>query len=307
MKAVEILAVSCDKDKRLDNFVLEKLEGTTRSQIKNAIDAGKVLVNGSGVKAGYKIKTDDKISARIEYKVTDIVPQDIALDIVFEDDDLAVVNKPQGMVVHPADGHYEGTLVNALLHHIKDLSGVNGEIRPGIVHRLDKDTSGLIVIAKNDRTHLNLSHQLETKVCKRFYRAVVLGKIIKDEGEVTTYLNRGTDQRKKIFVVPEGKGRLAITRYKVLERFAGFTYMEFELKTGRTHQIRVHAAHIGHPVLGDMLYGTKDTKFGLMGQLLHAYKLEFVHPTTKKAMSFVAPLPEYFEEVLNKLKKTLDL
>lgn len=304
MEVTEFVASACDKDKRLDNFVLEKLSDKTRSQIKNAIDAGGVLVDGKVLKAGYKIRVDDKITVSIEEKVTDIVPEDIPLDIVFEDDDIIVVNKPQGMVTHPAGGHYSGTLVNALMHHTKNLSSINGEVRPGIVHRLDKDTSGLIVVAKNDKAHLGLSRQLESKVCKRFYKAVVLGKIIKDEGEIITYLNRGADQRKKIFVVPEGKGRQAITKYKLLENFVGFSFMEFELKTGRTHQIRVHAAHIGHPVLGDELYGVKDTKFGLKGQLLHAYKLEFIHPKTNKEMSFVSELPDYFKSVLSKLRKS---
>ena len=287
---------------RLDNFLLEKLEDRTRSYIKTLIDNDKVFVNDKVVKAGYKVKMGDKISVEIEeVKSTDILAEDIPLDIVYEDEDLAVINKKQGMVVHPARGCYSGTLVNAIMYHMNKLSSVNGEVRPGIVHRLDKDTSGLIVIAKNDKTHLELQKQIQTKECHRIYRAIVHGKFREDEGVIENYLARGKTEHQKIFVVREGEGRLAITKYKTLKTHQGFSYMEFELKTGRTHQIRVHCSHFGHPIVGDPVYGRKDERFDyLNGQLLHAYKLEFTHPTTKEKMEFVAEIPDYFKDFLDK-------
>lgn len=287
---------------RLDNFLLEKLDDRTRSYIKTLIDNEKVFVNEKVVKAGYKVKPNDKICVEVEdVKATDIVAENIPLDIVYEDDDLAVINKKQGMVVHPARGCYSGTLVNAIMFHMNKLSSVNGEIRPGIVHRLDKDTSGLIVIAKNDKTHLELQRQIQTKECHRIYRAVVHGKFKEDEGTIQNYLARGKTEHQKIFVVREGEGRLAITNYKTLKVAKGFSYVEFELKTGRTHQIRVHCAHLGHPIVADPLYGRKDDRFDyLKGQLLHACKLEFTHPKTKEKMDFSASIPDYFEDFLNK-------
>jgi len=207
------------------------------------------------------------------------------------------------MVVHPAGSLKSGTLVNALLYHFKSLSNVNGEFRPGIVHRLDKDTSGLLVIAKNDIVHIKLQKQIQEKICHRVYRAVTYGKFTHESGIIENYLARGAHQHEKIFVVPSGQGRLAITHYKVLSQYGKFSYVEYELKTGRTHQIRVHSAHIGHPIVGDKLYGKSDENFGLNGQLLHAYKLEFLHPITNTIMSFEAPLPSYFSDFLlsNKL------
>ena len=287
---------------RLDNFLLEKLEDRTRSYIKTLIDNDKVLVNDKVVKAGYKVKVGDIIAVEVEeVKSTDILAEDIPLDIVYEDEDLAVINKKQGMVVHPARGCYSGTLVNAIMYHMNKLSSINGEVRPGIVHRLDKDTSGLIVIAKNDKTHLELQKQIQTKECHRIYRAIVHGKFREDEGVVENYLARGKTEHQKIFVVREGEGRLAITKYKTLKTHQGFSYMEFELKTGRTHQIRVHCSHFGHPIVGDPVYGRKDERFDyLNGQLLHAYKLEFTHPTTKEKMEFVAEIPDYFKDFLDK-------
>ena len=287
---------------RLDNFLLEKLEDRTRSYIKTLIDNDKVLVNDKVVKAGYKVKVGDIIAVEVEeVKSTDILAEDIPLDIVYEDEDLAVINKKQGMVVHPARGCYSGTLVNAIMYHMNKLSSINGEVRPGIVHRLDKDTSGLIVIAKNDKTHLELQKQIQTKECHRIYRAIVHGKFREDEGVIENYLARGKTEHQKIFVVREGEGRLAITKYKTLKTHQGFSYMEFELKTGRTHQIRVHCSHFGHPIVGDPVYGRKDERFDyLNGQLLHAYKLEFTHPTTKEKMEFVAEIPDYFKDFLDK-------
>ena len=284
---------------RLDNYLLSQVD-KTRSAIKNLIEKNKVLVNGKVVKAGYLLKTGDNISIEIEEpQPCDILPENIPLNIVYQDDDLAVINKPQGMVVHPSSGCYSKTLVNALLYNIKDLSGINGEIRPGIVHRLDKNTSGLIVIAKNDKAHVSLAKQIQDKTCARIYRAILVGRLTKTEGTITTCIARGKNERKKMFVVREGEGKIAITDYKVLQQFNKFAYVEFSLKTGRTHQIRVHSAYIGHPVVGDPVYG-KEVE-GLNGQLLHAYKIKFVHPTTNQPMEFSCPLPDYFENFLSKL------
>ena len=288
---------------RLDNFVLGKQPNLTRSHIKNLIQSGQVTVNSQIKKAGYMLRQGDIIDVKIpEPQNTDILPENINLDIVYQDKDLAVINKPQGMVVHPASGCYSGTLVNALLYNIKDLSGINGEIRPGIVHRLDKDTSGLIIVAKNDAAHVDLAKQIQQKICKRIYIALVYGNITKDEGTIQTYLGRGKIERKKIFVVRQGEGKLAITNFKVLQRFKGYTLVEYELKTGRTHQIRVHSAYIGHPIVGDKVYFKGEDKTSLKGQLLHAYKISFYQPTTKQLLSFSVPLPNYFENFLQHLK-----
>lgn len=291
-----------DKNKRLDIFLLEKLEDRTRSFIKNLIEKGMATVNYKVVKAGYKLCVGDVITTEIPEPVaTDILPENLPLDIVYEDSDLLVINKAQGMVVHPSSGCYSGTLVNALMYHIKDLSGINGELRPGIVHRLDKDTAGLLLVAKNDFAHVSLAEQIKEKSCKRIYKALVYGSPKDDSGVITTYLNRGTNERKKIFVVREGEGKLAITHYKVLQRFKGYTLMEYELKTGRTHQIRVHSSFIGHAVVGDPVYSKVEDKFGLKGQLLVATNIEFTHPRSGEKMSFSVPLPKYFEEVLSKM------
>ncbi len=293
---------SNDKNKRLDMFLLEKLQDKTRSFIKNLIEKGLVTVGGKVVKAGYKLGIGEEIEIEIPDPIpTDILPEDIPLNIVYEDSDLMVINKPQGMVVHPASGCYTGTLVNALMYHIKDLSGINGELRPGIVHRLDKDTAGLLLIAKNDMAHVSLAEQIKEKSCKRRYKALVFGNPKDDEGVITTYLNRGFNERKKIFVVREGEGKIAITHYKVLTRFKGYALMEYELKTGRTHQIRVHSQYIGHPVVGDPVYSKVQDKFDLKGQLLVAYNIEFTHPRSGERLSFEIPLPDYFEDVLSKL------
>lgn len=283
---------------RLDNFLLTQVD-KTRSGIKKLIESGNVQVNGQVVKAGYALRKGDEIVAEVPDPVpTDILPEDIGLDIVYQDDDIAVINKPQGMVVHPSSGCYSGTLVNALLYNIKDLSGINGEIRPGIVHRLDKDTSGLIMIAKNDKAHVELQRQIQDKTCHRIYRALVKGRF-PESGTITTYIARGHDNRKKMYVVREGEGKIAITDYRSIEYFNKCTYVEFSLRTGRTHQIRVHCAHMGHPIIGDKTYGTAEE--GLAGQLLHAYKIVFVHPSTREMMSFTAPLPRYFQDYLDKL------
>lgn len=301
MEEIEnFLVLETDANKRLDIFLLEKFPDRTRSFLKNLIEKEKVFVNDKLVKSGYKLKQNDSISVILpEPELVDIVAENIPIDIVYEDEYLAVINKPQNMVVHPAGSLKSGTLVNALMYHMKSLSSINGEVRPGIVHRLDKDTSGLIVIAKDDKTHLSLQKQIQEKTCHRIYRAVAYGKFNQEEGTIETCLARGRSQHEKIFVVPFGQGRIAITNYKVLDYNKGFSYVEYELKTGRTHQIRVHSSHLNHPIVGDKLYGKKGEKFNLVGQLLHAYKLVFVHPVTGENMEFCAELPDYFQKFLD--------
>lgn len=286
--------------KRLDLFLHEKFSDHTRSFLKNLIVEGSVAVNGKVVKAGYELKAGDEISVTIPEPVsTEIKPEKIDLDIVYEDEYFAVINKPKNMVVHPAVKNYSGTLVNALLYNIKDLSGINGVVRPGIVHRLDKNTSGLIVIAKNDFAHVELSKQIATKECRRIYRAVVEGNLHNDEGEVITNIGRSKKNRLKMAVVDDGK--IADTKYKVLAHYKKYDYVEFELKTGRTHQIRVHCEYLHHPIVGDELYGSKTTKYYDLGQMLHAYKLILTHPKTGKKMEFTAPIPSYMQEFLDSL------
>ncbi len=288
-----------DKNKRLDVFLTEKLTDISRSLIKNLIDQAKVFVNDKNVKAGYKLCATDRVKIALpEPEVADILPENIPLDIVYEDDDIVVVNKQQGMVVHPAGKLKTGTLVNALMFHTKNLSGINGKIRPGIVHRIDKDTSGLLVVAKNDFCHSNLQKQIQEKTCHRIYKAVCYGIFQNKNGVIKTDLARGKDHHEMIFVVPHGQGRYAETHYNVVDENRGFSLVKFELKTGRTHQIRVHAKHLGHPVVGDKLYGKKDEKFGLSGQLLHAERLVLTHPRTGNRMEFFAPLPAYFKNFL---------
>ena len=288
---------------RLDSFLSDENPEKSRSGLKILIDDGKVLVNDKKVKAGYSLKINDVVCLELPDPVSsEIQPEDIKLNIVYEDDDLLVINKPQGMVVHPAISNYTGTLVNALLYHIKNLSGINGVLRPGIVHRLDKNTSGLLLVAKNDKTHISLSKQLQTKECKRFYKAIVEG-IVKEDGMIQTRIGRDPKNRLKQAVLKEPNGKVAITKYKVLEQFESNTFMEFELLTGRTHQIRVHAQYIHHPIVGDDLYNSKKCKFNLNGQLLHAYKIEFTHPTKNERMAFECELPDYFEKVLKVLRE----
>lgn len=285
---------------RLDVYLLSEFPDMTRSHIKNMITAGNVLVNNKSVKAGQTLKMGDMIQVELpEPEPSEVVAEDIPLDIVYQDEDFAVINKPKGMVVHPAVKNMSGTLVNALLHNIKDLSGINGVVRPGIVHRLDKDTSGLIVIAKNDFAHVEISKQISTKECKRIYRAVVEGNLKQEQGEVITYIDRSKKNRLKMAVSDSGK--IAHTLYKVLGHYNKFDYVEFELKTGRTHQIRVHCEHLHHPIVGDKLYGSKTEKCHKFGQFLHAYKLVLTHPRTGQLMEFNAPIPAYFQEFLDKL------
>jgi 23S rRNA pseudouridine1911/1915/1917 synthase len=292
-------------DKRLDVFVQSQFPSYTRSHIKILNEQGNILLNGKNYKCGEKLKLGDRISVNIPEKPLplEIKAECIPLDIIYQDNDMVIVNKKQGMVVHPACGNYTGTLVNALLFNIDNLSGINGVMRPGIVHRLDKDTSGLLVVAKNDKAHNNLAHQIQVKSCHRYYKGIVEGVMKDDSGVITTHIDRSKKDRKKMCVCPDNEGKLAITEYKVLERFRGYTYVEFKLQTGRTHQIRVHSKFLGHPIVGDETYGYKDRNFKLNGQLLHAYKLELTQPTTNEKMTFLAPLPDYFEKVLNILRE----
>ena len=294
-----ITAIAQRTGERLDVFVAE-VASCTRSHAKTLIEDGNVTVNGlKASKSGLSVRIGDKVEiVNPTPKELNLMPQDIPVEIIWQDDDFAVVNKPQGMVVHPAPGSYDNTLVNALLFKLDSLSGINGVARPGIVHRLDKDTSGLLVVAKNDFAHTSLQKQIAEKSAKRFYYALLDGVVEKDNGEIRNFLARSTSDRKKYAVAKDG--RLAITLYKVVKRYPAYSFVEYELKTGRTHQIRVHSRYIGHPVVGDKTYGGSD-KFGLKGQLLHAYKLVLTHPRTGEEMTFTAPLPDYFQNVLDKL------
>ena len=295
--------VKFSKNQRLDAYLAEEYPQFSRSFLKSLIEQEHITLNGERTKAGTKVKEGDEIVLRLpEVEGTSVAPQDIPLEIVYQDSDIAVINKPQGMVTHPAPGNYDGTLVNAILYQIGDLSGINGELRPGIVHRLDKDTSGLLVIAKNDAAHKALSEQIADKKARRIYWALVYGNIKANDGVVDTLIGRDPRDRKKMAVLKAG-GREAVTRYRILERYGEYTLVECELETGRTHQIRVHMKHIGHPVAGDPVYSRQKDRFGLSGQLLHARKLELTHPRTGERMIFEAPLPEYFTAVLAKLKK----
>ncbi|HEY8423322.1 MAG TPA: RluA family pseudouridine synthase [Clostridia bacterium] len=297
----QIIIAEKDND-RLDVFLTEVLD-ITRSQIKKLIDSGNILVGGQKVKSGKSLRAGDVIEITIpDEPETQLIPENIPIDIVYEDEDLAVINKPQGIVVHPGAGVYSGTLANALMYHFSSLS--SDPVRPGIVHRLDKDTSGLLVVAKNDYAHLNLAQQIAQKTAVRIYRALLQGIVKEDSGVIEKNIVRDPKDRKKFAAVNDAaKGRYAITYYKVLERFEKYTYAEFKLGTGRTHQIRVHAKYLGHPVVGDMVYGHKNQDFkDLKGQLLHAYMLEFDHPTKNVRMSFCSQLPDYFEAILQKLR-----
>jgi 23S rRNA pseudouridine1911/1915/1917 synthase len=303
---MEFRVEEADAETRIDKYISALIEGKSRSYIQGMIEKGGVTVNGSIKKSNYTVKEGDVISVTIpEPEEMNIKPENIPLEILYEDSDLVVVNKKQGMVVHPASGVYSGTLVNALLEHCTDLSGINGVLRPGIVHRIDKNTSGILVIAKNDNAHNILAHQLKEHTMTRVYYALVEGVIKKDEGTVDTQIGRHPAEKIKMAVVREG--RRAVTHYRVVQRYKAHTLVECVLETGRTHQIRVHMAHIGHPVVGDPVYGYKKQRFKLEGQLLHAKKLGFVHPSTKEYVEFESSLPDHFVKVLaileNELKK----
>ncbi len=287
---------------RLDRFLQSKYPDKTRSHIKHWIEDGTLLVNGKVVKAGYLLRATDEIEmGEVVEKVLSNEPQDIPIEIVYEDSDIAVINKPQGMVVHPAVKNYDNTLVNALMFKLDSLSSINGVIRPGIVHRLDKDTSGLMVVAKNDNAHVKLSEQIAKKDCRRIYWALVDG-IVKEDGEIETYIGRDSKNRLKMAVVPDGTGKYAHTLYRVKKVYDKYSLVEFELKTGRTHQIRVHGAYLRHPIVGDKLYNNNKCKFNLAGQLLHAKELILTHPVTGREMTFETELPDYFQNILDNLQ-----
>ena len=299
---ITFAAEADDVGKRIDVFAAENYEELSRSGLKKIIDGGGVTVNNKTVKANYKLRTGDIVTMNIPESVPlEIIPQNIPLDILYEDDDVIVINKPQGMVVHPAPGHYTDTLVNALLYHCGDsLSGINGIMRPGIVHRIDMDTSGVIMAAKNNNAHRSLALQLAEHSITRKYNAIVYNIIKEDEGTIDKPLGRNPSDRKKMAVVPGG--RRAVTHYRVLDRLGKFTYIEAQLETGRTHQIRVHMTYAGHPLLGDSVYGPKKQPFNLKGQVLHARVLGFVHPVTGEYMEFESPLPEYFQKLLERCR-----
>lgn len=287
---------------RIDKYLSEQLEDMTRSHIQKLIKENMVRVNGMAVKSNFKLSASDQIEVEIpELKEPDILPENIPLDILYEDQDILVVNKPKGMVVHPAPGHYTGTLVNAIMYHCKDnLSGINGVMRPGIVHRIDMDTTGSLLICKNDCAHQALAEQLKEHSITRKYHAIVHGRLKEDEGTIDKPIGRHPIDRKKMSVHCTN-GREAITHYRVLKRFQQFTYIECQLETGRTHQIRVHMSSIGHPILGDQIYGPAKCPYKLQGQTLHAKVLGITHPTTGEYMEFDAPLPDYFQGLLEKM------
>ena len=289
---------------RIDRYLSEKTEELSRSYIQKLLKEQKIKVNAAPVKANYKVQENDDISVEVpDMEEPDILPEDIPLDILYEDEDVLIVNKPKGMVVHPAAGHYQGTLVNAVMAHCGDsLSGINGVMRPGIVHRIDKDTTGALLVCKNDTAHRDLAEQLKCHSIRRRYRAVVQGNLKEDEGTIEGPIGRHPTDRKKM-AINYKNGKDAVTHYKVLERFGQATYVECRLETGRTHQIRVHMASIGHPLLGDTVYGSSKNPYHLEGQALHAMILGFVHPRTCEYMEFTAPLPEYFVKLLSKLRK----
>ncbi len=288
---------------RLDKAIAQKYEELSRSNIQKLLEDNKITVNGKIQKASYKVNKNDEIEIEeVEAKPIDLKPQDIPLDIIYEDNDIVVVNKQKGLVVHPANGNPDGTLVNAIMAHCKgSLSGIGGEIRPGIVHRLDKDTSGLIIIAKNDKAHIGLSEQIKNREVKKTYIALVRGIIKENEATINMPIGRSTKDRKKMAVSKNGKS--AITHFKVLERYDNkYTLVEVRIETGRTHQIRVHMAEIGHPIIGDTVYSNGKNEFGIEGQMLHSQKLTFKHPITNEILNLEAPLPQYFKNIVEKLQ-----
>ena len=292
-----------EQDLRIDRYLSEKMENRSRSFVQKLLKDGKVSISGKSVKPSYKVQAGDVIEAKVpEPEELEILPEDIPLDILYEDADILIVNKPKGMVVHPSAGHYTHTLVNAVMFHCKDqLSGINGVLRPGIVHRIDMDTTGALVVCKNDASHQKLAEQLAMHAITRKYRALVHGNLKEDTGTVTGAIGRHPTDRKKM-AINERNGKPAVTHYRVLERFGNYTYIECELETGRTHQIRVHMASVGHPLVGDAVYGPKKCPIPkLQGQTLHAMVLGFTHPGTGEYLEVTAPLPEYFEKLLSEL------
>lgn len=299
---MKLIAKNINNEKiRLDVYIAKENEDISRTMIKKLIEDGNVLVNGKKQKNSYNVQNNDEIEIEVpEAKEINLKAQDIPVEIIYEDNDIIVVNKPKGMVVHPAVGNLDGTLVNAIMNICKDsLSGIGGEIRPGIVHRLDKDTSGLLIIAKNDNSHIKMSEEIKNREVTKIYIALVRGIIQENEATIDMPIGRSTKDRKKMAVNKNGKN--AITHFKVLKRYDKYTLLQIKIDTGRTHQIRVHMAEIGHPVVGDMVYSNGKNEFGIEGQMLHSKILEFKHPITGKNMHLEAKLPEYFEEILNKL------
>ncbi len=293
-----------DKDLRIDLFLNDELEDLSRSMIQKLISEKHILVNEKSINKNYKLKEKDVISVQIpEAQTLDVLPVEIPLDILYEDSEVIVVNKPQNMVVHPAAGHYDDTLVNALLFHCgNNLSGINGVLRPGIVHRIDRDTSGVIVVAKTNNAHRSLAKQLAEHSMTRIYNAICYNNFKEDTGTVDKPIGRNPNDRKKMAVTDKNSKR-AVTHYKVIKRMGKFNLLELKLETGRTHQIRVHMSYIGHPLLGDSVYGPKKQLFNLNGQVLHARVLGFIHPTTNEYMEFQSPLPDYFEKLIKKLSE----
>ncbi|MCE5286680.1 MAG: RluA family pseudouridine synthase [Pelosinus sp.] len=299
----EFVVPDLAQNERLDVFLVRAMENMSRSHIQKLIAEGNITVNKRQVKANYKVQQGEVIAASLpEAQAIDVAPEDIALDILYEDEYVIVINKPRGMVVHPAVGNYSGTLVNALLEHCEDLSGINGMVRPGIVHRLDKDTSGVMVAAKNDQAHLSLTAQIKNRTASRRYLAIVYGNIKEEAGVINAPIGRHPVDRKKMAVTFQNC-KEAITNFHVLERFGKFTLVECKLKTGRTHQIRVHMTYIGHPVVGDPKYGRERQSFAIKGQALHSTELTFTHPATGETMVFHAPLPEDMNLILTELRK----
>ena len=293
-----------DENCRLDKYIVEKDNDLSRAIIQKLITEEKILVNGKKTKNSYKVSPGDIVTIEeLEPKEdTYLKPQKMDLDVIFEDDDIIIVNKEKGIVVHPGNGNPDGTLANAILERCKDsLSGIGGTIRPGIVHRIDKDTSGLVIIAKNDNAHLKISKQIQERKVSKTYIALVRGVIKENEATINMPIGRSTKDRKKMAVTKNGKE--AITHFKVLKRYEGFTLLEVKIETGRTHQIRVHMAEIGYPIVGDEVYSNGKNPFNVKGQMLHAAKLQFIHPTTNQAVTYEAPLPEYFQTILNQLEK----
>ena len=303
MEPILLRACEESKNQRLDAFLASSLDGLTRSQATRLIESGEVAVNGRAVSKSYKLAGGEDIAVTLpEPEPVEAVPQDIPLDVVYEDADVIVVNKPSGMVVHPAPGHPDGTLVNALLYHCAGtLSGIGGALRPGIVHRIDRDTSGLIIAAKNDAAHQYLSAQLADHTLARTYECIVVGALREDRGTVDAPIARHPTDRKRMAVV--AGGREAVTHWEVIARYPGYTHVRCRLETGRTHQIRVHMAYIGHPILGDTVYGAKKEVPGLTGQCLHAVGLRFLHPRTHEVVELSCPLPDEFTRMLQKIRK----
>ena len=288
---------------RIDKIVGNIEKDISRTSIQRMIEEGNILVNGNKVKTSYKVIEEDLITIeKEELKESKLLPQDIPLNIVYEDEDILIIDKEKGMVVHPGAGNPDGTLANAVMAKCKDsLSGIGGEIRPGVVHRIDKDTSGLVIIAKNDKAHINISEQIKNREVGKTYLALVRGNIKENEAVINMPIGRSSKDRKKMAV--DKKGKEALTEFKVLQRYNGFTYVEVKIKTGRTHQIRVHMAEIGYPIVGDEVYSNGRNPFGIKGQMLHAARLEFIHPTTNEKVMFEATLPEYFENILRELEE----